>query len=113
MKYFELSEFDCPCCHLNFMDSNFLEKIDKARDIAKLYFHINSGYRCGKHNKAVGGIPNSSHLSGHAADIRVNSDTRDVVVKTLRKAGFKRIGIAATFVHADNDPNKDKATWYY
>ena len=30
---------------------------------------ISSGYRCPELNKAVGGVPNSQHLKGEAADI--------------------------------------------
>ena len=30
--------------------------------------HINSGYRCEELNKAVGGVPDSAHLTGHAVD---------------------------------------------
>ena len=33
--------------------------------------HINSGYRCPQLNEAVGGVGNSSHLRGEAADIRL------------------------------------------
>lgn len=35
--------------------------------------YINSGYRCEALNKAVGGVENSYHLTGCAADIDVNS----------------------------------------
>ncbi len=31
---------------------------------------VTSGFRCPKVNKAVGGVPNSQHLQGQAADIR-------------------------------------------
>lgn len=34
---------------------------------------ISSGYRCPKLNKAVGGVSNSQHLSGEAADIHLPS----------------------------------------
>ena len=34
---------------------------------------INSGYRCKELNRLVGGCPTSNHLTGCAADIRVNS----------------------------------------
>ncbi len=32
---------------------------------------VNSGYRCERLNEAVGGVGNSSHLRGEAADIRL------------------------------------------
>ena len=35
---------------------------------------INSGYRCEKLNKAVGGIYNSQHLKGQAADLCIDGD---------------------------------------
>ena len=35
---------------------------------------INSGYRCEKLNKAVGGVYNSQHLKGQAADICIDGD---------------------------------------
>lgn len=34
---------------------------------------IGSGYRCPKLNKAVGGVANSQHMTGEAADIHLNS----------------------------------------
>ena len=34
---------------------------------------INSGYRCPKLNKLVGGVPNSWHQVGNAADIHISS----------------------------------------
>lgn len=35
--------------------------------------HINSGYRCPALNKAVGGVRNSKHIAGQAADIHLPS----------------------------------------
>ena len=35
---------------------------------------INSGYRCKELNKAVGGVPESHHLQGLAADINFSSE---------------------------------------
>lgn len=71
LKYFELSEFDCPCelGSGSKMDIDFLRKLDEARHIAKTPFKINSGYRTQAHNLKVGGRVGSSHLKGLAADI--------------------------------------------
>lgn len=41
---------------------------------------ITSGYRCKKLNKAVGGVPNSAHLTGYAADIvPLNLETAEFI----------------------------------
>jgi hypothetical protein len=49
----------------------------------------------------------SAHTKGMAVDIKVNSiKQRDIVVAAAKKAGFKRIGIANSFVHLDNDLTK-------
>ena len=57
----------------------------------------------------------SSHLLGHAADIScTNSSQRHKIIKALLKVGFNRIGIADTFIHVDNDPNKPaNVIWTY
>ncbi len=115
MIHFKLSEFDSrdmPGSGLN-MQPSMLAMIDQAREFAGVPFTINSGYRTPSHNKAVGGSPTSSHLKGYAADIAVNPMNRDRVMAGLIRAGFKRVGIAKTFIHVDNDPVKPNATWYY
>ncbi len=35
---------------------------------------ISSGYRCAALNKAVGGVSNSQHMKGQAADINIKGD---------------------------------------
>jgi hypothetical protein len=37
---------------------------------------ISSGYRCEKLNKAVGGVYNSQHLKGQAADLCIDGDLK-------------------------------------
>ena len=77
MRFFKLSEFKCPCCGRCEMDNDFLQRLDRARELAGVPFVINSGFRCAKHNKKIGGVPNSAHLRGLAADIAVpDSETR-------------------------------------
>lgn len=115
-KYFSLSEFDSPDLPnsgVN-MDSDFLQMLDSARDISGIPFKITSGYRTEVHNAKVGGVANSSHLRGYAADIACGSGSdRWKIIDSLIKAGFNRIGVAKTFVHVDNDPDKSSAIWTY
>lgn len=42
--------------------------LDPLRRIYGKPIFITSGYRCAQLNKAVGGVTNSQHITGHAAD---------------------------------------------
>lgn len=116
LKYFTLDEFDSPDhagSGVN-MQSEFLLKLEQAREIANIPFKITSGYRTKQHNTNVGGVLNSSHLKGVAADIAVQSgNERYVILHALIKAGFKRMGVAKTFIHVDLDSDKSNSVWTY
>ena len=117
MRYFTLSEFDCPSekGSGSKMNVEFLELLEKARIVAELPFKITSGYRNSEHNIKVGGKSDSSHLKGLAADISVtDSRTRNIILNALISVGFTRIGIAKTFIHADLDIDKSQNVyWVY
>lgn len=122
MLHFELSEFDSPdeIGSSSNMDNAFLQMLDDARGIAGIPFRITSGFRTPSHNAYVGGVQaglkskGSSHMYGYAADISCKSSAnREVIVAALIKAGFRRIGIANTFIHCDNDPDKNNSIWLY
>ena len=99
--------------------TDFLKKLDKARDIAKIPFKITSGFRTPQHNERLRkqgykASANSSHLKGCAADIYCkDSGTRQKIVNGLIMAGFTRIGIADSFIHCDTDQDKNDAIWLY
>lgn len=118
-EHFSEWEFDCRCqgCMAkgSQMQSDFIRKLQTARTIANGPFSITSGMRCEPHNQESGGRPNSSHLTGWAADIAVtNSGKRFEVLQALIEAGFTRIGVARTFIHADCDPDKaPRVCWLY
>lgn len=61
--------------------------LDPLRRILQTPITITSGYRCQELNKAVGGVANSWHTKGNAADIRVKDEeeakTIFQVLKTL------------------------------
>jgi len=118
LRYFTLEEFDSPDAPgsgKEKMSVEFLKKLDEARHIAGIPFKINSGYRTPEHNKKVGGVKDSSHVQGTAADIScVTSAERFIIITALIKAGFNRIGVGNTFIHVDNDFNKvPELIWTY
>lgn len=105
-KYFKEIEYK--------MDKDFLAKLDKAREYAKMPFVINSAYRSPEHPESIKN-PSSSHIKGLAVDIRANdSRTRYKVLEALMSVGFNRIGIADTFIHVDDDKDKSSdVIWTY
>lgn len=82
MKYFEEREFACKCCGQLpvLVRANIVALVDNVLDPAREQFGgpvvVNSGYRCQKHNLEVGGVANSQHLRGEAADIHCADNER-------------------------------------
>ena len=112
LKYFTLDEFACLCCGESKMNIDTVLRFDKARMIADTPFKMNSGYRCKKHNLEVGST-SENHPSGHAGDIECTENWQRIKILTgLIKAGFTRIGIHKTFIHAD-DMDKVESCWLY
>lgn len=73
-KNFSLIEFQCKCgCKMpQDVEANIMRLIgflQIIRDQLGKPMSILSGYRCPAHNERVGGVPNSQHLYGRAADI--------------------------------------------
>ena len=60
--------------------------LQPIRDKIKKPIVINSGFRCSALNKAVGGVTNSQHLKGQAADLHIPGmtikDTIDFIIKS-------------------------------
>tara|TARA_R110002167_G_scaffold1992_1_gene9887 strand:+ start:3054 stop:3422 length:369 start_codon:yes stop_codon:yes gene_type:complete len=121
MKYFTLKEFDSPDKPGSgkYMDKDFLDMLDCAREEAQIPFKINSGFRTEAKNNAIykslGKDPiRSSHLKGYAADISCTSSSqRSIIIRALVNVGYTRLGIAKSFIHVDNDPDKSDAIWLY
>ena len=60
-------------CALCALVHNVLQPL---RDAMQEPIKIGSGYRCTKLNKAVGGVGNSQHTKGEAADLCIDGDIR-------------------------------------
>lgn len=117
MKYFKIEEFDSADLKGSGknMKESTLEMLDAARGYAGVAFVITSGYRTKEHNRKVGGVDSSAHTRGYAVDIRcTESRKRFLILRALLSAGFNRIGVASTFLHCDNDPEKpENVIWKY
>jgi uncharacterized protein YcbK (DUF882 family) len=87
-------------------------------DVARAFYGkpviVTSTRRTELSNAKAGGAPKSSHLTGHAADLRWPEKIEDVIALAfaLGRAGFHRLGVKMNHhVHVDNDPSKRGAFW--
>lgn len=116
-KYFSQKELTCKCgkCGKYITDKEFLDMLDKAREISGIPFVITSPYRCLDYNRKIGSKDTSTHVKGLAVDISAkDSRSKFIIVDSLIKAGFSRIGIHKSFIHVDLDKSKsDKVMWLY
>ena len=80
---------------------------DKASDDYGKRLNINSAVRTPEHNKKVGGVKNSSHLTGHAIDVNCPDErARFCILEAAHLWKIPRILIYKTFVHLDVDMTK-------
>ncbi len=91
------------------------EQLQIIRDYTGKSITINSGYRSPEHNKSIGGVSNSQHVKGKAADIVIDgmkpADTY-ALIEYLNDKGVIKIGGLGhynTFTHVDI--REGKARW--
>ena len=112
MKNFRIQEFVCHCgCEMppearQNIEALVAEVLDPVREQYGKPIYVNSGYRCEKHNKAVGGVPRSQHMLGQAADISVKSEKLKVkseletLARIIKEQGrFDQLIIYPAFLH--------------
>ena len=83
---FTRDEFACGCgCGFDEIDPLLVSTLQRLRDEVQRPVIVNSGCRCKSHNSAVKGAPNSQHMRGKAADIRIDGMTSQQIVDILRR----------------------------
>ena len=109
---FNLSEFACPCCNLVMLHPRLLMKLIELRKILERPVHITSGYRCPRYNRKVGGVANSYHCIGLAADIKVKDINLIELLEICENIDFSGIGFyeKKNFLHLDVRPTK-RSRW--
>ena len=112
MSYFKTKEFRCPCCKEVRASGYLIHLLNKVRKEYGKPMIINSGYRCEKHNKKIGGSPNSAHMRGLAVDIKCNNSTDRYILLPLLAETFKRVGVYDSWIHVDIDESlSQKVMW--
>lgn len=114
---FSVAEFRCKDGSDKILISDDLVKVLQAiRDHFAAPVRITSGYRTPAYNRRVGGVSNSQHVLGTAADINVDSQTpvqlcRAIVNGWIPGVPDERMGVGLykTFVHVD--VRGHKARW--
>lgn len=106
-EHFDGKEFACRCCGVVKIDPMLVAKLECLRaSIGNRPIFVNSGYRCPKHNKSVGGAEKSLHMQGKAADIRVSLDMAELGKMSDRIFKVGGMGIYKTFIHVDTGPTR-------
>ena len=104
MKWFKEKEFACKCCGQlpplarENVKALVSEVLDPVREKLGMPILVNSGYRCEKHNKDVGGVRNSQHLRGEAADIHC-ADNERLKQLIIENGKFDQLITYPTFLH--------------
>lgn len=113
-KNFSRDEFECSCCHKCRVSLRLVSALQALRDRVKVPITITSAYRCMEYNRRVGGVKNSRHISGEAADIHIHGMTeKEMYAHALQIPAFKDGGIGIyvgrKFIHVD--VRDKKARW--
>lgn len=95
-----------------FISGELITVLQKIRDHYGKAVVINSAYRTPAYNKKVGGVAQSQHCYGTAADIKISGVTPAALYAWIDANVLKNtggLGLYSTFVHVD--VRKVKARW--
>lgn len=105
---FTPKEIACKCCGEIVVDEASMDALQRLRDMWGEPLVINCGHRCFRHNKEVGGVAHSQHLT-LAFDVRMPKARHEAFIKLARQCGFRGIGHRdyENFVHLDMGPERE------
>lgn len=112
--HFSVAELECHCgkCKFPGMDEEFMDLVERVRDIVEAPLSVSSAYRCPVHNNAVSSTgSNGPHTTGQAIDIKCSGNKAHKVLDAAMGVGMTGIGIqqkgnhAGRFIHIDNLTN--------
>lgn len=109
--YFSRKEMECKGTGECDMNEGFMSKLIKVREKYNKPMIITSGFRHPAHNMVVGGVRNSPHTQGRAADIHVVGKDAYRLIRIAIEAGMTGIGVSQRgqhekrFIHLDDMDN--------
>ena len=108
IEFFKPIEFRCKCsgkyCNGDTAEAkeSLVRALDGLRKTAGKPIIISSGVRCPVHNSNVGGVYNSWHLTGNAADFTITGMTAAAAMALVKQCGIKcreMYAIDGNYVH--------------
>ena len=116
IKHFKRSEFACKCgkyCngYPAEIDMKMVKIADAIRERIRKPISVNSGLRCKTHNANVGGVSNSQHLYGTAADLGCPSGCTPEQMASIAEeimGDTGGIGIYTWGIHIDTRSTKSR-----
>jgi hypothetical protein len=103
-KHFAAEELACGCdrdtCKAVVVHWRLIRLLSRMRGQIARPLYVTSGYRCPKHNRDIGGAPESLHLAGMAADVQASIEVQHLAA-VAKACGAGGIGVYPRHVHVD------------
>lgn len=105
-EHFNLSEFACKgrnCCgNVAPISFDLVLRLEDLRALVGKPLRVNCGFRCRRHNAAVGGATNSMHMLGQAADLATPDGlTAQRFANLARRCKFGKVILYSWGIHVD------------
>jgi zinc D-Ala-D-Ala carboxypeptidase len=112
-EHFSKAELACHCCGTLKIEAALIDALELFRSLAGRPVVVHDAYRCPEHNEKVGGVNDSEHTRGMAADVSIPGLTLQQMFElALRVPAFLNGGIGVydgAFLHLDVRPHS--ARW--
>jgi zinc D-Ala-D-Ala carboxypeptidase len=108
-EHFSKAELACHCCGTLKIEAALIDALELFRSLAGRPIVVHDAYRCPTHNQKVGGVNDSEHTRGMAADVSISGlSTQQMFELALQVPDFLHGGIGVydgDFVHLDVRPH--------
>jgi zinc D-Ala-D-Ala carboxypeptidase len=108
-EHFSKAELACHCCGTLKIEAALIDALELFRSLAGRPIVVHDAYRCPAHNQKVGGVNDSEHTRGMAADVSISGLSQQQMFElALQVPDFLHGGIGVydgDFVHLDVRPH--------